>query len=446
MTTSELTVSSQSNAAARATVLCVDDEISILKSLQRLLMASGFDVSTATGGEQGLLLLEKQEFAVIISDMRMPGMTGSEFLKVVAERCPDSQRLVLTGYADIDSTIMAINQGQIQRYIQKPWRNEELIVQVRESAEKYALVKQNKELQRKLSSQNQKLKELNQQLEQHVQKRTVQLRQVLKQMEQDHQALLDLLFNFISVNPHLNGQFGQHVARTCHLLCAHLQLDPKEQKQIVMAGLLSQLGLLGMDTELYSKPFRSLDGNERQQYYTHPAMAQLMLLPASHLFVMSDAIYHQYERYNGSGSPDHLVGTDIPLGSRILALARDFWLMIDKLEGQQDSAFANAVQQLKMQQGSSYDPVLLNILSSLPAEKLSGAEVISSFHSQVSTDGLSVGMVLERPLYNENRILLLPHGHIFTEASIAKLRQIESKRAKKWTLLVSAGKATAEKS
>ena len=444
MTTSELSVSQRNSVVARATVLCVDDEISILKSLQRMLMAAGFDVVTVTGGEQGLLLLDKQEFAVIISDMRMPGMTGAEFLRCAAERCPDSQRLLLTGYADIDSTIMAINQGQIQRYIQKPWRNEELIVQVRESAEKFLLVRQNKELQQKLSAQNHKLKELNQQLEHHVSKRTGQLRQVLKQLEQEHQSLLDLLFNFISVNPHLNGHFAQHIARTCHLLCSHLQLDPKEQKQIVMAGLLSQLGLLGMDTELYSKAFHSLDGNERQQYYTHPAMAQLMLLPASHLALMSDAIYHQYERYNGSGTPDHLVGTDIPLGARILALARDFWLMIDKQEGQQDSAFANAIQQLKMQQGSFYDPVLLNILSALPVEKLSGVELIASHHLQLTTEQLEAGMVLERPLYNENRILLLPHGHVFTRASIAKLCQIESKREKKWTLLVSAVKATAE--
>ncbi|WP_127021975.1 HD domain-containing phosphohydrolase [Rheinheimera mangrovi] len=428
----------------RAAVLCVDDEISILKSLQRLLMATGFDVVTATGGEQGLLLLEKQEFAVIISDMRMPGMTGAEFLQFAAQRCPDSQRLVLTGYADIDSTIVAINQGQIQRYIQKPWSNEALVVQVRESAEKYLLIKQNKELQQKLSIQNHKLKDMNHLLEQHVSKRTAQLRKVLKQLELEHKSLLDLLFNFISVNPHLNGHFAQHVARTCHLLCSHLKLEPKEQQQIVMAGLLSQLGLLGMDPMLYSKSYHVLDGTERQQYCTHPAMAQLMLLPASHLALMSDAIYHQYERYNGSGSPDRLVGTDIPLGARIVALARDFWLMIEKLEGPQDSAFSNAIVQLKMQQGSSYDPLLLQILSSLPAEQLSGAELIASSHQQLETNELEPGMMLERPLYNENRILLLPHGHVFTSQSIAKLQQIEAKRQKKWTLLVSSVKVTAE--
>lgn len=428
----------------RTAVLCVDDEISILKSLQRLLMATGFDVVTATGGEQALLLLDKREFAVIISDMRMPGMTGAEFLQLAAQRCPASQRLVLTGYADIDSTIMAVNKGQIQHYIQKPWSNEALVVQVRESAEKYLLLKQNEALQHKLAVQNQKLKEMNHLLEQHVSKRTAQLRKVLKQLETEHQSLLDLLFNFISVNPHLNGHFAQHVARTCHLLCSHLKLDPKEQQQIVMAGLLSQLGLLGMDPALYSKSYHALDGTERQQYYTHPAMAQLMLLPAVHLAQMSDAIYHQYERYNGSGSPDHLVGTDIPLGARIVAMARDFWLMIEKQEGQQDNAFNNAILQLKMQQGSSYDPVLLQILSALPVEELAGAELISSSHMQLETGELQVGMVLERPLYNENRILLLPHGHVFSSQSIAKLQQIESKRQKKWTLLVSSVKATSE--
>ncbi len=229
MSTEELSGTASIQSLA---VLCVDDEISILKSLQRLLSGAGFEVVTATGGEQALTLMEKKDFAVIISDMRMPGMTGAEFLQRAAQRSPDSQRLVLTGYADIDSTIVAINQGQIQRYIQKPWRNEELLLLHRESVEKYQLLRQNRDLQHKLSVQNHKLKQLNHQLEQHVSRRTAQLRQVLKQLEREHQSLLDLLFNFISVNPHLNGHFAQHVARTCHVLCSHLQLEPKEQQQI----------------------------------------------------------------------------------------------------------------------------------------------------------------------------------------------------------------------
>lgn len=444
MQSSESSIHAEPADPVRPAVLCVDDEISILKSLQRLLLPENFEVVTATGGEQGLLLLEKREFAVIISDMRMPGMTGAEFLQLAAQRCPDSQRLLLTGYADIESTIKAINQGQIQRYIQKPWSNEALVLQIKESAEKYQLIKHNRALQQQLSVQNQKLANANQLLEQHVSKRTAQLRSVLKQLEQEHQSLLDLLFNFISVNPYLNGHFAQNLARTCHLLCSHLKLEAKDHRQIVMAGLLSQIGLLGLDPSLYNRPFHTLDSTERQQYYAHPAMAQLMLLPASHMALMSDAIYHQYERYNGSGGPDHLIGTDIPIGARIVALARDFWLMVQKLEGPQENVFASAVQQLKMQQGSYYDPVLMEILSSFSANDLSGAEIIHSSHLQLEVSELEAGMVLERALYNENRILLLPHGHVFTNASIAKLKQIEAKRQKKWTLLVSAVKASAE--
>src|SRR3990167_6621769 len=173
MNTEEL---SGTTSMLSAAVLCVDDEISILKSLQRLLSGAGFEVVTATGGEQALTLMEKQDFAVIISDMRMPGMTGAEFLQLAVQRSPDSQRLVLTGYADIDSTIATINQGQIQRYIQKPWRNEELLLLLRESVEKYQLLRQNRDLQHKLSVQNHKLKQLNHQLEQHVSRRTAQLR------------------------------------------------------------------------------------------------------------------------------------------------------------------------------------------------------------------------------------------------------------------------------
>jgi response regulator RpfG family c-di-GMP phosphodiesterase len=266
----------------------------------------------------------------------------------------------------------------------------------------------------------------------------------MKELQTEHQAMLDLLFNFISVNPHLSGQFAQNVARTCRLLAAHVVPDPKDQQQIVMAGLLSQLGLLGMDPMLYSKPFHLLDGTERQQFCTHPALAQLMLLPATHLAVMSDAIYHQYERYNGSGTPDRMVGTDIPVGARIIALARDFWLLVEQQGSARDEVLMNCLQQLKMHQGSYYDPVLVNIMLALQLHQLTAVESVTSAHQQISTAELQPGLVLERPLYNESRILLLPHGHVFSSASIAKLKQIEAKRDKKWLLLVSAQTKTTE--
>jgi len=441
---SSISISPNEPGSWSKAVLCVDDDLSILKSLHRLLMSQGIEVTVVDNGADALRLLSQHDFAVIISDMRMPGMTGAEFLQQAATIRPETQRFLLTGYADMESTISAINEGKIQRYIQKPWRNEDLTLQVRDSIEKYQLLRKNSELQHKLSQQNRSLKELNQNLEAHVQKRTSQLRHVMKELQMEHQAMLDLLFNFISVNPHLSGQFAQNVARTCRLLASHCQLEPKDQQHIVMAGLLSQLGLLGMDPALYGKAFHLLDGTERQQYCTHPALAQLMLLPATHLALMSDAIYHQYERYNGSGMPDHMVGTDIPIGARIVAIARDFWLLVEQQGSSRDTVLLHCLQQLKMHQGSYYDPVLVKIMTDLELHQLITVEFVAASHQQISTSELEAGMILERPLYNENRILLLPHGHVFSEMSITKLKQIESKRDKKWQLLVSAHKKTTE--
>lgn len=450
MSSNDVSISSptdgQQNDPNRPTraVLCVDDEASILKSLQRLLLSHGFEVVAVDNGAAALEVLRQKDFAVIISDMRMPVMSGAEFLRQAAEIRPDTQRLLLTGYADMESTISAINQGKIQRYIQKPWRNEELMLLLQDAIEKFQLIRKNSALKDKLSHQNRRLRELNLNLEAHVHKRTRQLRHVMKELQTEHQAMLDLLFNFISVNPHLSGQFAQNVARTCRLLAAHVVPDPKDQQQIVMAGLLSQLGLLGMDPALYNKSFHLLDGTERQQFCTHPALAQLMLLPATHLAVMSDAIYHQYERYNGSGTPDRMVGTDIPVGARIINLARDFWLLVEQQGSARDEVLMHCLQQLKMHQGSYYDPVLVNIMLALQLHQLTAVESVTSAHKQISTAELQPGLVLERPLYNESRILLLPHGHVFSSASIAKLKQIEAKRDKKWLLLVSAQTKTTE--
>lgn len=106
-------------------ILLVDDEPAVLQALKRLLYRQ-YEVVTAEGGEAALQILEDEEFDLIISDMRMPGMTGDVLLKTCYERYPDMVRVLLTGYSDIESTIKAVNEGNIFRYVNKPWDNQEL--------------------------------------------------------------------------------------------------------------------------------------------------------------------------------------------------------------------------------------------------------------------------------------------------------------------------------
>lgn len=106
-------------------VLCVDDEPSILRSLQWLLKKE-FDVTIAASGQEALALLSEQDFDVIISDQRMPGMMGSEFLREARKLSPRSMRILLTGYSDLQAILRSVNDGEVFRFVNKPWNIKEL--------------------------------------------------------------------------------------------------------------------------------------------------------------------------------------------------------------------------------------------------------------------------------------------------------------------------------
>ncbi|MEW6518023.1 MAG: response regulator [Thermodesulfobacteriota bacterium] len=166
------------------TILFVDDEKSILKALRRIFLDDNYHVLTAGSGQEALDLLHAGEKpTVIISDQRMPGMGGAEFLARARKILPDSIRLVLTGYADINAAMASINQGGIYRYILKPWNDEELKLAVKDAVLLFDLVNQNKRLTMELEKNNLALVELNASLEQKVAERTMALRQIILELE-----------------------------------------------------------------------------------------------------------------------------------------------------------------------------------------------------------------------------------------------------------------------
>jgi serine/threonine-protein kinase len=115
-------------------ILCVDDEPNILRTLHWMLHKD-FNVMTATDGPSALELLRKHDFDVIVSDQRMPGMIGSEFLRQACQVAPRAMRILLTGYSDMQALLKSINEGEVFRYVTKPWKNEELSRAVREAAD-----------------------------------------------------------------------------------------------------------------------------------------------------------------------------------------------------------------------------------------------------------------------------------------------------------------------
>lgn len=154
------------------TLLLVDDEENITSALTRVLRRDGYRILRANGGREGLEILAHNEVGVIISDQRMPEMTGTEFLSQVRERYPDTIRIVLSGYTDLNSVTDAINRGAIYKFLTKPWEDDLLRANVEEAFRRYEMERENSRLSAELKAANEALAALNAELAQRVEQKT----------------------------------------------------------------------------------------------------------------------------------------------------------------------------------------------------------------------------------------------------------------------------------
>lgn len=139
-------------------LLIIDDEIEITKSIARQFRKK-YTVFSATSAKEGIAIMEKEHIQVVLSDQRMPDMTGVDFFSVIKDKYPDALKLLLTGYSDIEAVIGAINEGQVFRYVTKPWNPDELDSIVKEAFEKYELITNNRRLMLSLQDSNIRLEE-----------------------------------------------------------------------------------------------------------------------------------------------------------------------------------------------------------------------------------------------------------------------------------------------
>ncbi len=166
------------------TLLFVDDEKFILKSLKRVFEETGYEILTAEDGQQGLRLMKDHDVSLILSDYRMPGLNGIEFLEQAREISPFATRIILTGYADMEVIMSAINEGHVYKFILKPWEEANLKLEIQKGLEYFRMKKQQDELVTTVKEQNRQLKEWNVTLEKKVDKKTKKIKEmnnILKQ-------------------------------------------------------------------------------------------------------------------------------------------------------------------------------------------------------------------------------------------------------------------------
>lgn len=403
-------------------VLCVDDEPNILSALRRLLRPSGYRVLVAESGAEGLELMATEQVDLVISDMRMPNMDGAAFLAAVKAGWPDVVRILLTGYADMASTIDAINRGEIFRYVTKPWVDSDMLLTLRQGLERKALEADKRRLEALTQQQNETLRQLNESLEVKVQARTAELQKANERLKNSFLNSIKIFSSLIELrHPALAGH-SRRVAAMGRSLALKVGMDAKAAQEVFLAGLLHDIGKIGFPDKLLAKPVRTMAFDELQVYNKHPLAGVHALMAFDELGTAARMIRHHHERYDGQGFPDGARGNDIPLGARVLAVANDFdSLQIGTFSAQQFTP-KEAKQIMEKDRGKRYDPLVLDALF-----ELTGAPPAPPLREvRLRLSELKPGMVLTRDFVSREGALLLGADHKLDAKLIEKMQAYEA--------------------
>jgi response regulator RpfG family c-di-GMP phosphodiesterase len=360
-------------------ILLVDDEANILEGYQRVLKKS-FDLEVAQGGPEALALLERRgPFAVLVADMRMPGMSGLDLLAEVRARFPDTTRIMLTGNSDQKTAMDAVNHGQVFRFLAKPCPPEELELALLAGLRQHQLVVAEKEL-----------------------------------LEQTLTGAVNLFSELLAgVDPVLFSR-SQVVRARSAALARLLGCDPVWEVEI--AALLGPIGRITLPLQAAGSP-----AGVEALLAAMPEVGARLLEPIPRMQGVARMIRYQAKGFDGSGLPaDEVRGEAIPLGARILKVLWDF----SALEEARKSR-AVALEELRLRP-KTYDPKVLAAL----AESLADRRPVAVARS-LRLRELRTGMILAEAVRAADGGLVLPTGlrlgpgHLELLASLARLLELQ---------------------
>lgn len=406
------------------TILLVDDEENILNALNRTLRKEGYRILTATSGREGVSIVEKERIALVLSDHRMPEMDGVEFLSEVKKRSPDTVRMMLTGYADMQAVLAAINRGEVYRFTTKPWNDEELRLILRDGIRQYEMIQQLWDLQELTQRQNLMLKDLNTSLERKVSERTKEVERLYEDLERNFFDSVRVFTGLLELkSPYLGGR-SKRAAALSRKLAERMKLPTDEVLNIEIASLLQDIGTLGFPEKILKKRESNLDTVEKALIEQHPILGQSALIHIKKLNPVCLLIRHHHERYDGLGFPDNLRGEMIPTGSRIIAIAGFFDALVNPLEGEERYSVNRALHVLETERGRKFDPGLVTRFIDLLQEVRQvgiEADVI-----EIDISELKEGMVLASDIRTKRGLLLMAKGEEVQPAHIEKIRKFHN--------------------
>lgn len=413
-------------------VLLVDDEENILRALKRLLVDEDVVTLFATSGEKALeIMKDEEDIGLIISDQRMPGLSGTDFLEAAKRLRPLATRILLTGYSDINAAIDAINRGGASRYLTKPWNDGEIRQVVREARQRYALIQKNKYLSAVVQRQNEELKNWSKELEIHVQQQTIELsrqndtlKKLNERMRGNFKNTILALSSLIELRDKKVRSHSRHVAEIAAKTALAMGLSQEEVETITVASLLHDIGKIGMSDVLLAKDTGDLGPKELQEYFLHPVRGQAAVDAIEDLRGAGLLIRHHHETFDGSGFPDGLKADQIPPGARIIAMA-DF---IDRHQGRnRDKPPGETLTAVHELLGSRFDAKVFNYIAkpTLALYAQAGHDM-QAVERELMPGDLKEGMVVSRDVHSGSGLVLISKGARLNTANILAIRRYYS--------------------
>lgn len=417
------------------TLLAVDDEPNILAALRRLFRATGWRILTAGHAEEALALLATESIDAVLSDMRMPGMDGVQFLERVRQGWPRTARLLLTGQADLGSTIAAINRGRLHRYITKPWNDDELLLTLRQVAQNQQLEADKLALEQLTQQQNDELKTLNSSLEIRVALRTEELAAANQRLKRNYLTSIKAFTALIELRGSAQVGHARQVADLTRRIAQAMTLDADTTHDLPIAALLHDIGHIGLSDAVLARPVNRLDSDELRRYRLHPVLGEQALLASDDMQGVAPLIRAHHERWDGQGFPDGLRGEAIPLGARILAVADAFEdLRSGRIDGHVLSPL-DARRTVLAARGSQFDPSVVDAFAGLfPAAPPKPAVATL----RLRTADLRAGQTLAQDFVSLEGVLLLSAGQRLNDDLIGRICAFERKHGLALTLGVHA--------
>jgi len=345
----------------RHAVLFVDDEVNILKAVKRLLRNESWEVLCAGRPQEALELLDTSAVQVVVSDQRMPEMSGVDLLSAVRERHPDVVRMMLTGYTEMNVAVEAINRGEIFRLITKPWNDEELKATLRQAFDHFDLKEEIKRLNQVTREQNFKLQDMNRNLEYKVRERTKQVAEKHHELRTAYVQTIRALAEAVDAKDAYTRGHSERVGVYASKIAREVGLPRELIERVYIAGLLHDVGKIGIRDYVITKPDR-LTAEEYEEIKRHPEIGAKILEPVSFLSDVVECVRHHHEWYDGSekGYPDRLRADRIPLPSRIILVADTVEAMTSDRPYRAGLPLEMVVRELHKFSGSQFDPACVD--------------------------------------------------------------------------------------